>query len=90
MSDGGVEPGRPVMADVFRRFYEELMIMTNEGVSAATIVDKIRRAVPDRESRKQLLGHLRDSRDALEAEGRDEAAETLEQVIGTLENPDVA
>jgi len=59
--------------------------MAREGVPAAGIVAKIRRGVPDPGSRGQLLGHLRDSRDAFEAEGRDGPAATLGQVIARLE-----
>lgn len=77
------------MEAAFRRFYEELMAMVSEGVPAPVIADKIRGALPDRDSRQQLLGHLRDSRNAFEAEGNDEAAETLEQVIEALETPEV-
>ncbi len=71
----------------FRRFYEELMTMVREGMAASTIADRIQRAIPDHESRKALLGHLRDSRDAFEVEGKDEAAEILDQVIEALEEP---
>lgn len=77
------------MERTFRGFYEELMLMVKESVPAAIIADRIQRAVPDPESRKQLLGHLRDSRNAFEAEGKDQAAETLEQVIKALAKPEV-
>lgn len=77
------------MADGFRRFYEELMRIVNEGAPATMIADKIRLTIPDPESRKQLLGYLRDSRNAFETEGKDEAAETLDQVIEALEKPEV-
>ncbi len=77
------------MERTFRGFYEELMLMVKEGVPAAIIADRIQRAVPDPESRKQFLGHLRDSRNAFEAEGKDQAAETLEQVIRALAKPEV-
>lgn len=73
------------MEAAFRRFYEELLAMTREAVPAALIVEKIRRAVPDRESRRQLVGHLRDSRDAFEREGEDGPTAILEAVIGALE-----
>ena len=62
--------------------------MVREGVSVARITQKIRPAVPDPESRKQLLGHLRDSRDSFEAEGRDESAATLGKVIESLDEPE--
>ena len=75
------------MATAFRDFYESLMAMVREGVPAPLIADKIRRDMPDPEGCKQLLGHLRDSRNAFEAEGKGEAAETLDQVIEALENP---
>ncbi len=71
--------------DAFRRFYEELLAMVREGVPPTRIVQKIRRAIPDPESRRALLGHLRDSRDALEAEGEESAAATLDRVIERLE-----
>ena len=69
----------------FRWFYEDLMTMVREGVPVAVIAQKIRRAVPEHEDRGLLLGHLRDSRDALEAEGRDGPAGTLDRVIESLE-----
>lgn len=72
----------------FRRFYEELMRMVREGVPASAIVDRIHRAIPDRESRKPLLGHLRDSRNAFEAEGGHRGAETLDRVIEALARPE--
>ena len=72
-------------ADAFRRFYEELLAMVREGVPPTLIVQKIRRAIPDSESRRALLGHLRDSRDALEAEGEESAVATLDRVIERLE-----
>lgn len=62
--------------------------MAREGISAEIIADKIRRAIPDRDSRKQLIGHLRDSQNAFETEGKEEAAATLEHVIELLERSD--
>lgn len=76
------------MESTFRRLYEELMAMVREGIAAAAIVSRIQGAIPDSESRKPLVGHLRDSRNAFEAEGNDEAAGTLERVIQALEEPD--
>ena len=76
------------MVESFRTFYEGLLAMVSEGVPAPFIVDRIRRALPDPASRKSLLGHLRDSRNALEAEGKNQAAETLDQVIKTVESSD--
>ncbi|MBI2155041.1 MAG: hypothetical protein HYW16_01575 [Candidatus Rokubacteria bacterium] len=64
------------------------MTMAREGTPAAAIVDRIQRAIPDPESRKPLLGHLGDSRNAFEAEGKDDVAEILEQLIRTLEKAD--
>lgn len=52
--------------------------MVREGVPVATISEKIWQVIPDRQGRQQLLGHLRDSRNAFEAEGKDQAAETLD------------
>ena len=60
--------------------------MVREGIPPALIVDKIRRALPDPAGRQSLLGHLRDSRNAFEAEGENEAAETLDQVIKAMES----
>ena len=77
------------MATAFRQFYENLLAMVREDVPVPLIVERIRRHLPDPESRKQLVGHLRDSRTAFEAEGNDEAAATLERVIETLEKSDV-
>jgi hypothetical protein len=71
--------------DAFRRFYEEILVMVREAVPPTRIVQKIRRAIPDPDSRRVLLGHLRDSRDAFEAEGEDSAATTLDRVIERLE-----
>lgn len=79
----------PAMEAPFLSFYEDLMTMVREGAPPATIAERIRRAIPDPDSRKQLLGHLRDSRNAFEADGKDEAAETLEQVVKVLEKPEV-
>ncbi len=73
------------MEDAFRRFYEELLAMVREDVPPTRIVQKIRRAMPDPQSRRALFGHLRDSRDALEAEGEESAAATLDRVIERLE-----
>lgn len=73
----------------FRRFYEEVLSMAREGVPVTTIVEKIRQVIPDHQGRQQLLGHLRDSRNAFDAEGKDAAAETLDQVIEALETPEV-
>ncbi len=56
---------------------------------ASTIADRTQRAVPEHENRKPLLGYLRDSRDAFEVEGKDEAAEILDQVIKALEKADI-
>ena len=75
------------MEAAFRRFYEELMALAREGVPAEVIAGKIRRAVPDPESRKSLVGHLRDSRDAFEREGHDGPAAILGQVVASLEGP---
>jgi hypothetical protein len=75
----------PVGEDAFRRFYKELLTMMREGVPPPRIVQKIRRTIPDPESRRPLLGHLRDSRDALEAEGEESAAATLDRIIERLE-----
>ncbi len=72
----------------FRRFYEEVLAMTREGLPPAAIAERIRRAVPDRESRHQLLGHLRDSRDAFEREGQEGPATLLDAVIASLEGPE--
>lgn len=77
-----------VAPDAFRGFYEELMAMVREGVPAARITQKIRKTVPDVESRRQLVGHLRDSWDAFEAEGRDELAVILGSVIESLDEPE--
>jgi hypothetical protein len=71
--------------DAFRRFYEEILVMVREAVPPTRIVQEIRRAIPDPDSRRVLLGHLRDSRDAFEAEGEDNAATTLDRVIERLE-----
>ncbi len=62
--------------------------MAREGVPGALLVNKICRALPDPTSRKPLLGHLRDSRNAFEAEGKNQAAETVDQVIKALESSD--
>lgn len=59
--------------------------MAREGVPAELIVRKIRRAVPDPQSRRGLVGHLRDSRDAFEVAGQAGAAAVLDEVIGSLE-----
>lgn len=72
----------------FRRFYEELLAMAREGRPAALIEQKIRQQIPNQENRKPLLAYLRDSRDALEGEGKDEAAATVGQVIESLERPE--
>lgn len=77
------------LATTFREFYENLLAMVREDVPVPVIVERIRRRLPDPEGRKQLLGHLRDSRTAFETEANDEAAETLEQVIKALEKSDV-
>lgn len=74
-----------VTVATFRGFYEELLAMAREGMPAALIEQKIRQRIPDRENRKPLLAYLRDSQDALDAEGKDEAAATLGQVIKALE-----
>ena len=74
------------MEDTFRRFYERLLSMAREGFPAEIIAEKIRQAIPDSEKRKPLIGHLRDSQNAFEAEGNDEAAATLERVIEALED----
>jgi hypothetical protein len=76
----------PAGEDAFRRFYEELLAMAREGVPPARIARKIRRAIPDPQSRRVLLGHLRDSCDALEAEGEDRAAAALDRVLARLED----
>jgi len=59
--------------------------MARKGVPTATIADEIRRAMPDPESRKLLLAHLRDSQNAFEASGNEDAAETLGAVIELLD-----
>lgn len=74
------------MEHTFQRFYEEVLIMAREGVPAEVIERKIRQHVPDPGSLKQLLGHLRDSRDAFEAEGDETATATLDEVIELLEH----
>lgn len=71
----------------FGRFYEELLAMAREGVPTELIVRKIRRAVPDRDSRRGLVGHLRDSRDAFEVAGQAGTAAILDEVIESLEGP---
>ena len=62
--------------------------MVREGVPASAIADRIQRAIPEPESRKPLIGHLRDSRNAFDAEGNEAAADTLERVIEALEKPE--
>ncbi len=62
--------------------------MAREGVPAESIAEKIRQAIPAPEHRKPLIGHLRDSQNAFEAEGNDEPAGTLGRVIELLERPE--
>ena len=71
---------------LFKRFYEEVLVMAREGVPAEGLARKICRAIPDHGSRKQFLGHLRDSLNDLEAGGQEAAAHTLQEVIELLEH----
>ena len=71
---------------LFRSFYEEVLVMAREAVPAEVLARKIYRAIPDYDSRKQLLGHLRDSLNHLEADGQEAAAHTLHEVIECLEH----
>ncbi|MFQ5923987.1 MAG: hypothetical protein ACE5M4_14205, partial [Anaerolineales bacterium] len=45
----------------FRRFYEDLLIMTGEGVPVEVTVRKIETAFPVKEEQQAILGHLRDT-----------------------------
>jgi hypothetical protein len=66
---------------LFRNFYEEVLAMTREGVPAAMVARKVWRAIPDHVSRKQFLGHLRDSLNHLEAAGEEAAAHRLQDIM---------
>jgi hypothetical protein len=70
---------------LFRSFYEEVLVMAREGVPAEVLARKVRRSIPDHDSRKQFLGHLRDSLNHFEAGGEEAAARTLQEVIEWLE-----
>jgi len=71
---------------LFRSFYEEVLVMAREGVPAEALARKVCRAIPDHDSRKQCLGHLRDSLNHLEARGEEAAANALHEVIELLEH----
>ena len=71
---------------LFRSFYEEVLVMAREGVPAEVLARKPCRTVPDHDSRKQFLGHLRDSLNHFEAGGEEAAAHTLQEVIELLEH----
>lgn len=68
----------------FRNFYEEVLVMAREAVPVAVLARKVWRAIPDHDSRKQFLGHLRDSLNHLEAGGEEAATRTLQEVIELL------
>jgi hypothetical protein len=70
---------------LFRSFYEEVLVMAREGIPAETLARKICRTIPDQDSRKPFLGHLRDSLNHFEAGGDEAAARTLHEVIEWLE-----
>jgi hypothetical protein len=69
----------------FRSFYEEVLVMAHEGVPPDVLARKVWRAIPDHDSRKQFLGHLRDSQNHLEARNEEAASHTLQEVITLLE-----
>jgi hypothetical protein len=71
---------------LFRGFYEEVLVMAREGVPVDVLARKVWRAIPDHDSRKQFLGHLRDSLNHFEAGGEPTAAHTLQEVIELLEH----
>jgi hemerythrin-like domain-containing protein len=71
---------------LFKSFYEEVLVMVREGVPVDVLARKVWRAIPDHDSRKQFLGHLRDSLNHLEASGEDAAAHTILDVIELLEH----
>ena len=71
---------------LFRSFYEEVLVMAREGVPAEVLARKVCRAIPDHDSRKPFLGHLRDSLRHFEAGGEEAAAHTLQEVIEWLEH----
>ena len=60
--------------------------MAREGVPVEVLARKICHAIPDYDSRKPFLGHLRDSRNHLEAGGEEAVAHTLHEVIELLEH----
>jgi hypothetical protein len=70
----------------FKSFYEEVLVMTREGVPAELVARKICHAIPDRDSRKQFLGHLRDALNHCEADGEEAATHALQEVIELLEH----
>jgi hypothetical protein len=70
---------------LFRSFYEEVLVMAREGVPVEVLARKVCRAIPDHGSRKQFLGHPRDSLSHFEAGGEEAAAHTLQEVIEWLE-----
>ena len=71
---------------LFRSFYEEVLVMAREGVPIDVLARKVWRAIPDHDSRRQFLGHLRDSLNHLEAGGDEAAAHALQEVIDVLEH----
>ena len=71
---------------LFRSFYEEVLVMAREGVPVDVLARKVWRAIPDHDSRRQFLGHLRDSLNDLDARGEEAAAHTLQHVIDLLEH----
>jgi hypothetical protein len=75
---------------LFRSFYEEVLVMAREGVPAEVLAGKVCRAIPDHDSRKPFLGHLRDSLSHFEAGDDETGAHTLQEVIELLEHNESA
>jgi hypothetical protein len=69
---------------LFRSFYEEVLVMAREAVPTEVLARRVCRAIPDYDSRKQFLGHLRDSLSRLAADGQEAAAPRFTRSLSCL------